>query len=198
MDNKKIAVFIDAGNMWSSYKELGRLLNFKKISDFFSGKFGGRMFKMFYYEAYPKSGTRDKRDIDNLHKFFTFLKKGLGFSVVKKELKTIYLRDKEGNIIFDASGEPKSHEKGNFDVEITMDVLRYSTAYDVAVFLTGDSDFLPLISYLRTKNQPKEVYIFSTKGCVSSELKTGSDGFFDLHDFPEIFGNELIRKTRKQ
>jgi len=197
MQSHKIAVFVDSGNLWSSYKELGKLLDFNKLDHFISQKFDAPIFKVFYYVAYPKEGTRDKIVIDNLHKFLTYLTKGLGFKVVKKELKTIFLRDSDGHIITDKSGKPKSHEKGNFDVEITMDVLIHSIAYDIAVFFTGDSDFLPLISYLRNSKESKRVYIFSTKGCVSNELKTGADGYFDLCDCSEIHGNNLVRKEQK-
>jgi uncharacterized LabA/DUF88 family protein len=192
MPKKKITIFVDAGNMWSSYIEMGKVLDFQKLNGFIESKFDGELFKTFYYVAYPKEGTRKKEAIDRLHKFCTFLKKGLDFVVVKKELKTIFLRDQEGELVYDESGEPKSREKGNFDVEITMDALRYSSAYDIVIFFTGDSDFLPLISYLRALEQPKQVYVFSTQGCVSHELRTGTDGFFDLNDCPEIHGNDLV------
>jgi len=42
--------------------------------------------QVFYYTAYPAEGTRSY-SLDGKHKFFTFLKKGLGFVVRKKELK---------------------------------------------------------------------------------------------------------------
>jgi uncharacterized LabA/DUF88 family protein len=187
MDSQKIAIFIDSGNLWSSYKELGKLLDFTKLQSFISKKFSLPIFKTFYYVAYPKEGTRPKEDLDKLHKFLTFLNKNLGFTVVKKELKTIYLRDKDGNIIHDDKGKAASREKGNFDVEIAIDVLRNLIGYDTAVFFTGDSDFLPLIIYLRSCK--KKVYVFSTKGCISNELRTGADGYFDLVNFPEIQKN---------
>ena len=194
MDRLKIAIFIDSGNLWSSYIEMSKVLDFAKLSGFIMKKFDAEIFKIFYYVASPKEGTREKKDIDNLHKFCTFLKKGLGFSVVKKKLKTIYLRDKDGEIILNEIGEPESREKGNFDVEITLDAIRYSSAYDIAIFFTGDSDFLPLISYLRNLKKSKKVYIFSTKRCISHELRTGANGYFDLHDCEEIHGNNLIHK----
>ena len=87
----------------------------------------------------------------------------------------------------------ESLEKGNFDVEITIDALRYSDDYDVAAFLTGDSDFLPLISHLRHFRK-KKIYVFSTNGCVAHELRTGADGYFDLKDYSEIHGSELKKK----
>jgi len=192
MESQTIAVFIDAGNLWSSYKELGKLLAFEKLTDFISKKFGAPVSNVFYYVANPKEGTRPKEDIDKLHRFLTFLKKGLGFVIVKKELKTIYLRDNDGNILYDALDKPESREKGNFDVEITIDALRNLLSYETAIFFTGDSDFLPLIQYLQKSG--KKVYIFSTKGCVSSELRTGGDGYFDLLYCTELHGSNLMNK----
>lgn len=69
--------------------------------------------------------------------------------------------------------------------------LKYSSAYDIAVMVTGDSDFLPLISYLKNLKDKKQVYIFSTEGSVSNELRTGGDGYFDIAEFSDIHGDEL-------
>jgi uncharacterized LabA/DUF88 family protein len=192
MELRKVAVFIDAGNLWSSYRELGKLLDFVKLEDFISRKFEAPVFQIFYYVAYPKEGTRQKQELDGLHKFLTFLEKKLGFKVVKKELKTIFIRDKNGDVIVDASGKPASREKGNFDVEMTIDVLRHMLFYDTAVFFSGDSDFLPPMNYLR-QSAKKKVLVFSTRRCVSTELRTGGDGYFDLRDYPEIHKDFLPR-----
>lgn len=193
---KRIAVFIDAGNLWSSYKEMGRVLDFNKFEKFFTDKFEGEIFKIFYYVAFPGDGTRPKDEIDNQHKFFTYLKKGLGIKVVKKPLKTIFLRDSDGELIYDQdTGEPKSIEKGNFDVEIAIDAIRYHSAYDIAIFFTGDSDFLPLITYLKTiGKKDKKVYVFSTDGSVAKELRTGTDGYYDIEEYPDIHGDDLVNK----
>jgi len=193
----KIAVFIDAGNLWNTYKVLGKLLDFSSFHQFFSQQFKGEIFRIFYYVAHPREGTRSKEDIDKLHKFFTYLKRGLHFEVVKKPLKIIHIRDNEGELIYDQNtGKAQSIEKGNFDVEIAIDAIRYSTEFDIAIFLTGDSDFLPLITFLRQQKTPKKVYVFSSEGCISHELRTGTDGYFDIATFPEIHGKELKRKKK--
>jgi len=191
----KIAVFIDAGNLWEVHKKLGKFLNLEGLPAFLATKFSGEIYNVFYYVAYPGDGTRDQWKIDSQHRFFTFPKKGLGFTVVKKQLKTIYIRNKEGELIFDQdSGEPQSKEKGNLDVELTIDALEYSDFYDIGIFITGDSDFLPLITHLRNIKDSKRAYVFSTEGCISHELKTGADGYFDLAKYPEIHGEPLVRR----
>ena len=81
-------------------------------------------------------------------------------------------------------------EKGNMDVEIAIDALHHIKKYSIAVFFTGDSDFLALVTYLRARN--KKVYIFSSRNNISEELRTGGDGYFDVLDIEnDIWRREL-------
>ena len=86
-----IYVFIDASNLWEAQKAKGKMLDYSKIVQCIMDKFGGTSIKVFYYTAYPAAGTREF-DTDGKHKFYTYLKKGLGFIVRKKELKRIIIR----------------------------------------------------------------------------------------------------------
>lgn len=80
------------------------------------------------------------------------------------------------------------------DVEITIDAVHNVSKYDVALFFTGDSDFMPLVSYIRNSN--KKVYIYSSKNNVSQELKTGADGYIDVLLIDEdIWGKNLEVRT---
>ena len=125
--------------------------------------------------------------MEGKHKFYTFLKKGLNFIVRKKELKRISVIDEHGESI---------QEKGNMDVEITIDALHHARKYDVAVFFTGDSDFLALVTYLRKGN--KQVFIFSSKNNISQELRTGADGYFDVLNLEQdVWGKELKHRSEK-
>src|SRR3989338_197952 len=83
-----VYVFIDASNLWEAQKAKGRFFDYEKLKRFLKKKFCASSIETFYYSAYPADGTRDY-NLDGKHKFFTFLKKGLGFTVRKKELKRI-------------------------------------------------------------------------------------------------------------
>lgn len=182
-----IYVFIDASNLWQAQKAKGRFLDYEKTVEYIKSKFNGSSIKIFYYTAYPADGTRNY-SLDGKHKFFTFLKKGLNFEVRKKELKRISVIDEHGESI---------EEKGNMDVEITIDAMHHFDKYKTAVFFTGDSDFLALVTYLRQGG--KKVYIFSSKNNVSEELRTGGDGYTDiLKDVTDnIWGRELKHRLEK-
>lgn len=178
-NEKVIYVFIDASNVWSAVKSMKKFIEYKNIKDILRKKFDVDKVEIFYYDAYPKIGTRDY-DLDAKHKFFTYLKKGLGFTVRKKELKRIAIITPDGESII---------EKGNMDVELTIDALHNKDKFDTAILFSGDADFLALINYL--KNAGKKVYIFSSRGNISNELKTGGDGYFDLKDIKELWGKDL-------
>lgn len=182
-------VFIDASNLWAAQKAKSRFFDYEKLRKFIKEKFNGSSVEVFYYSAYPADGTRNY-SLDGKHKFFTFLKKRLGFTVRKKELKRIPIIINNGQII---------EEKGNMDVEMTIDAVHYIKEYDTAVLFTGDSDFLALVTYLKNpKNGGKKVYIFSSRNNISEELRTGGDGYFDVLDIKEdIWGRELKYRAEK-
>ncbi len=183
--NNIIYVFIDASNLWEAQKAKGRFFDYEKLKKFIKEKFDGAEIKIFYYTAYPAQGTREY-SLDGRHKFYTYLKKGLNFVVRKKPLKRITVDSDEGTII---------EEKGNMDVEITIDAIHYINKYNIAVLFSGDSDFLSLVSYL--KRGGKKVYIFSSKNNISEELRTGGDGCFDVLKITEdIWGRELHHRPK--
>jgi len=183
---ERVYVFIDASNVWNAVKSAKKFIEYKKLKNYFKNNFNAGKVEIFYYDAYPKDGTRNY-NLDGKHKFYTYLKKGLGFIVRKKELKRISIVSESGETIT---------EKGNMDVEITIDALHNINKYDTAVLFSGDADFLALVNYL--KNHDKKVYVFSSKDNISHELKTGGNGYFDLRDKNELWGKELKHRVVNQ
>ena len=180
MKENRLYVFIDASNLWQAQKARGRMFDYEKLKNVLKSKFSASLIEIYYYTAYPANGTRDY-DLSKKHNFFTYLKKALNFNVIKKELKRITIHGKTGDTV---------EEKGNMDVEMTIDAVHNVAHYDMALFFSGDSDFMPLVSYIR--NLGKKVYIFSSKNNVSQELRTGADGYFDVLLMEEdIWGREL-------
>ncbi len=163
-----VYVFIDASNLWEAQKAKGKLFDYEKLKKYLEAEFETESMQVFYYTAYPADGTR-RYSLEGRHKFFTYLKKALGFIVRKKPLKRIKVVTPEGVAI---------EEKGNMDVEITIDALHHQAKYNIAVFFTGDSDFLALVTYLR--HGGKKVYIYSSKNNISQELLTGADRYRDI------------------
>jgi uncharacterized LabA/DUF88 family protein len=176
-----IYVYIDASNLWQAQKTKGRFFDYSKLIESLKVQFSAASVVTYYYTAYPAEGTRDYTT-DGRHKFYTFLKKGLGFVVRKKELKRITITTPEGVAV---------EEKGNMDVEMAIDAVHNVDKYDIAILFTGDSDFLSLVNYIRARD--KKVYIFSSANNISSELRTGADGYFDVLKIPADIWREEVR-----
>ena len=181
-----VYVFIDASNLWAAQKVKGRMFDFEKLKEYLKSRYGARTIEIFYYTAYPTEGTREY-DLDGRHKFYTYLKKGLKCTVRKKELKRIAVQTREG-IAYE--------EKGNMDVEITIDALHHINKYNATVLFSGDSDFLALVNYIRRRE--KRVFIFSSRNNISEELRTGGDGYTDVLKIEDdIWGRELKHREQK-
>ena len=178
--NNNVHVFIDASNLWQAQKVKGKMFDYEKLKIYLKNKYKTSELQIFYYTAYPSNGTRDY-SLGARHNFFTYLKKGLKFFVRKKELKRISIHSELGDSV---------QEKGNMDVEITIDAMHFKDKYNTAIFFTGDSDFLPLVTYL--KNGGKKVFVYSSKNNISSELRTGADGYIDVLELTDdIWGRDL-------
>ena len=184
-----VYVFIDASNVWNAVKSARKFIEYKNLKNYFRKNFNAGKVEIYYYDAYPKDGTRDY-NLDGKHRFFTYLKKGLGFIVRKKELRKKELKRIS---VISENGE-SIIEKGNMDVEMTIDAIHNMSKYDIAVLFSGDADFLALVNYI--KNGGKKVYIYSSKDNISRELKTGGNGYYDLRDIDEFWGKDL--KHRKK
>lgn len=178
-------IFVDASNIWQAQKSKGAFFDYKKLKIFLKKKHNITKIEIFFYTAYPANGTREY-SLERKHKFYTFLKKGLKFNVVKKELKRIKKTTEIGEVI---------KEKGDMDVEITIDAMRNRDKYDTAIFFTGDSDFLALIRYLRNIN--KKVFIYSSKNNISKELRVGGDEYTDVLNIKEDIWRRRIQYRKE-
>ncbi len=175
-----VYVFIDAANLWEAQKTKGRFFDLAKLCKYLKQQHSATAMKVYYYTAYPAEGTREYSTAPR-YKFYTYLKKGLGFVVRKKPLKQIKRDTPEGQVV---------EEKGNMDVEMAIDAVNLIDAYDVAILFTGDCDFLALVNYI--KNRQKRVYIYSSRNNVSTEMRTGGHGYTDVLKVDvDIWGRRL-------
>lgn len=185
--NRRVHIFIDASNLWEAQKTKGYLIDIKALIAYLKERYKAADIQVFYYTAYPASGTRNY-DTTAKHRFYTFLEKKLGIVVRKKPLKRIAAENSkfsDGLV-----------EKGNMDVELAIDAVHNVDKYDTAVLFTGDSDFLALVKFIRSRD--KKVYIYSSRNNVSSELRTGGDGYVDILSVDSgIWGKEMYYREQK-
>lgn len=150
--NQRVAVFIDAQNLYHSARSLfGGRVNFKNL---LATAVGNRqLIRAFGYVISTKGGEEKP--------FFEALTK-LGIETRQKELQEFF-------------GGAK---KGDWDVGLAVDAIRTAEIVDTIVIASGDGDFVPLVEYL--KNQGRRVEIIAFGRSSSGKLKEACDEFIDL------------------
>lgn len=182
--------FIDASNLfYGGEKSLGWRIDYKKLKQYLEDKY--QVSKIYYFggveiERYPFDYVAQEsvpikdveeyliRYIDEKKKYFTearlilldrhlkrvrFYRKleEFGFHMILKPVKT-YI-DADGN----------TERKANCDVDMTFYMMRDKNAYDRAIFLSGDGDFLPVLKYL--KENKKEIMVLARSPRTAREIK---------------------------
>ena len=163
-----VYVFVDAANLRQGEKTKGRFLDYKKVGTYIAQHYRASAVKIFHYSAYPAQGTRDY-DLAGKQRYYDHLKKELKVKVRKKALKRISVITEHGTEVV---------EKGNMDVELVIDAMHTKDEYHNAVLMTGDSDFAPLVKYLRRHG--KKTYVFSFSDSISHELRNEAFDYTDL------------------
>ena len=154
--NQRVAVFIDAQNLYHSARSLfGGRVNFKNL---LATAVGGRqLIRAFSYVISTKTGEEKP--------FFEALIK-LGIETREKELQEFF-------------GGAK---KADWDVGLAVDAIRTAEVVDTIVIASGDGDFIPLVEYL--KNQGRRVEVIAFGRSSSGKLKEAVDEFIDLGEEP--------------
>ncbi len=152
---QRVGVLVDVSNMYHSAKNLyNQRVNFKEV---LKEAVAGR--KLIRATAYViKTETEEETS------FFEALNQ-LGFEVKMKDLQ-----------IF-AGGA----KKADWDVGITVDAIKLAEKLDVIILVTGDGDYLPLVSYLHnTKGCLVEVLAF--RQTASGKLIEEADDFINMSE----------------
>ena len=69
-------------------------------------------------------------------------------------------------------------KKGDWDVGMAVDAIRFSRLVDTLILVTGDGDFIPLVEYLKNQGSQAEVAAFEKTS--SQKLKEVADNFIPL------------------
>jgi uncharacterized LabA/DUF88 family protein len=160
--NRRVGVFIDVQNMYYSARNIyGSKVNFGNIVKMTSEN--QKLIRAVAYTISTKTG-------DELP-FFEALHKS-GIEVNTKEL-----------LEYDSG-----HKKGDWDVGITIDIVRMLDTLDVVVIVSGDGDYVPLGEYV--KNRGRIFHVASFRESTSSKLIESADAYTNLSDDLSTF---LIR-----
>ncbi len=154
---QRVAVFIDVQNMYHSAKNLYRAkVNFEEVL-----KTATASRKLIRAIAY---GIKTEGEEERA--FFEALRRR-GIEVKIKELQVF----------------PGGLKKGDWDVGMAVDAIKFSNYLDTIVLVTGDGDFVPLVDYLKNAT-PVRVEIVAFGNSCSGQLKYIADDFIDLEENP--------------
>lgn len=182
--------YIDASNLfYGGKKSLGWSIDYQKLRSYLEDKyqvsqvyfFGGVEIYKFPFD-YLENETVPIRDLE---KYLVDLINQKGDKITEAELKLLdrhlkrvrfYIKiEKFGyNLIlkpvktfYDVDGLPV--RKANCDVDMAFFLMRDKNAFDRAIILSGDGDFLPVLKYL--KNNKKEVLVLARADRTAREMK---------------------------
>lgn len=149
---RRVGVFIDVQNMYYSARNLfNKKVNFPSIVKQTVGD--AQLIRAVAYSISTKTGEETS--------FFEALEKN-GIEVATKEL----LEYESGA------------KKGDWDVGITIDIVRMVDMLDVIVLVSGDGDFLPLVDYVRSRG--RILHLASFRESTSTMLLGAVDLYTNL------------------
>lgn len=168
MSHDRVIVFIDGSNFYHILKSA--FGDSKNMNDFDFQKFveyltlGNTLVRTYYYSA-PLDKAKDSEVYGKQQRFFEELKKIPSFELVlcrmqkgKQNGKTVYMVKED-------------------DIHIAVDMVKmaYNNAYDTAILISTDGDFVPAIEAVKEKGKKVTNIGFETK--FSWHLKQKSDNF---------------------
>ena len=156
---QRVGVFVDIQNMYYSARSIhGKKVNFKAILE--RGVAQRQLVRALAYGITTEEAHEGE--------FHEALGKQ-GFEVKTKPLQTFI----------------GGQKKGDWDIGIAMDILRLEPKIDVAILVTGDRDFVPLVAYAQERGM--RVELMSFRESTSSLLIEQVDSYTDFSSEPKVF-----------
>ena len=176
---RRVMVFIDGRYLIQGLKELDfeedhiiqniKVFAGRIINHFIKRPMVGELIRVYWYDA--KYNERDERYDEQEH-FFNTLRDFEDFEV------------KTGEIVASAEGD---RQKG-VDILMAVDMLTkaYENHYDMAIFICGDRDFIPLVKAVKDQAGKRVYGVFFERSC---SLKLRRE--FDRHSSMTREGNRI-------
>jgi uncharacterized LabA/DUF88 family protein len=84
-------------------------------------------------------------------------------------------------------------KKGDWDVGLTVDVIRMMPFLDVIILVTGDGDYIPLINYVKWGGG-RVVEVAAFRRSASSKIVEAADEFVNIETVPRAIMKPRYRK----
>jgi len=187
--NERVAIFIDAGNMFHASNYLKVKIDYKKLINLL--KRDRWLLRAYFYTGIPSQDMIQERE-----DLFQQWKKQEGFL---NELQKLGIKVKTMPL----KKTPEGYIEKGVDVLLATDMvsLAFRDAYDTAILVSGDSDYVPVVEEIQELG--KRVENASFKRTSSYELRKVCDSFLLLDNLAHKFTTPLnkpkqIEKPKKE
>ncbi|MDO8436101.1 MAG: NYN domain-containing protein [bacterium] len=178
---ERTIVVVDFGNVDKWEKDLGWRVGIQELGRLVKHfAQGNKALRRFYYGS--DYGPKERSTILSLWSDGILSRAEMNrFEVITKPVK--YIHD-----LFKVDGYDK---KCDFDVEMTVDLIRMCDKYDQVVLFSGDGDLIYALRYLRDAFR-KTSYVFGARGHVGREVVDASkDGVIQRLLYSDDFDYRL-------
>jgi len=158
----RAGMFVDAPNIIYAAENARVNIDYGRMLDFL-----GRGREMVHAIVYAPVTEDNGYRFDQQRFVAPFMNKG--YKMVTKPLKRF----------------PDGTAKGNFDIELAIDIVTMSQRLDVIILISGDSDFSRLVELIQSRGVRVEVVSFASN--VSWELVQMADVFIDVGQYINEF-----------
>jgi uncharacterized LabA/DUF88 family protein len=175
--HERTALFIDGANLHAATRSLGFDIDFKRLLMVF--RQSARLVRAFYYTALAAD-----QQYSSIRPLIDWLDYN-GFTMVTKPPKEFT----------DASS--RRTVKGNMDVDLAVDVMRFAKVLDHIVLFSGDGDFRYLVAAVQASGKRVTVVssLMTQPPMIADELRRQADQFVDLADLEPIIGRSPGRAS---
>ena len=159
-NDQRIMIFIDNSNIFKGFKKYNVRADYEKLKLVLTNN---RVLKgIFLYEGivYPISYEKKK--------WYKDLSKKSGYTIKASFNKKV------SHVIFEKK----------VDVKLAIDLIcyAYEDVYDIAVLVSGDGDFIPVIKKLKKLNKKLEIWAFKYSLANSIKEKVDANNIFYIDD----------------
>jgi len=156
---QRVGVFIDTQNLYHSARNLYKArVNFGAVLK--EAVAGRKLVRAVAYVITSEAG--DEKN------FFEALGK-LGIETKTKDLQVYY----------------GGFKKGDWDVGLAVDAIKFAPKLDAVVLVAGDGDYVPMVEYIQSMGVQVEAISFGKS--TSGKLREAVDDFIDLSLNPKKY-----------
>ena len=152
MADERVTVYIDGSNLYHSLRDsMGRMeIDLEKFRNKLVGE--RRLVRTYYYNA-TLDQKREPEAYKNQQRFFDALR------------HIPYMEVRLGRLVYPPGAGSPPHEKG-VDIKIATDMIVDATRelYDVAMLVSGDTDFADALQAIKNMGRHVEVVLFNASG----------------------------------